>query len=222
MRFTSFVSRRKLDGTPAFFGERPAISAIRRSGLHRTRSELAARKSFTENLGGVNLRYQFSTLFSMGITAARLAFDKPLLPGDDPYELYKFSGRSSTAYSLDYTLGRSNYFLFGEIAGSRQPAWEGAGDRTGWAAIGGLLVNPARGLTLAAAWRNYGKKYQALYGSPLGESSAFAGEKGWYLGLESRLAPAWTLTAYADARSEERRVGKECVSTCRSRWSPYH
>src|SRR3546814_20271181 len=28
-----------------------------------------------------------------------------------------------------------------------------------------------------------------------------------------------TLTA---GRSEERRVGKECVSTCRSRWSPYH
>src|SRR3546814_11954386 len=26
----------------------------------------------------------------------------------------------------------------------------------------------------------------------------------------------------AAGRSEERRVGKECVSTCRSRWSPYH
>src|SRR3546814_17969870 len=25
-----------------------------------------------------------------------------------------------------------------------------------------------------------------------------------------------------DRRSEERRVGKECVSTCRSRWSPHH
>src|SRR3546814_14048876 len=25
-----------------------------------------------------------------------------------------------------------------------------------------------------------------------------------------------------DGRSEERRVGKECVSTCRYRWSPYH
>src|SRR3546814_8753114 len=24
------------------------------------------------------------------------------------------------------------------------------------------------------------------------------------------------------SRAEERRVGKECVSTCRSRWSPYH
>src|SRR3546814_15385330 len=31
------------------------------------------------------------------------------------------------------------------------------------------------------------------------------------------IAPAGTT-----ARSEERRVGKECVSTCRSRWSPYH
>src|SRR3546814_14323456 len=27
---------------------------------------------------------------------------------------------------------------------------------------------------------------------------------------------------YAISRSEERRVGKECVSTCRSRWSPYN
>src|SRR3546814_16290148 len=26
----------------------------------------------------------------------------------------------------------------------------------------------------------------------------------------------------AGGRSEERRVGKECVSTCRTRWSPYH
>src|SRR3546814_6270867 len=29
-------------------------------------------------------------------------------------------------------------------------------------------------------------------------------------------------TVGAFRRSEERRVGKECVSTCRSRWSPYH
>src|SRR3546814_14285663 len=33
-----------------------------------------------------------------------------------------------------------------------------------------------------------------------------------YLGVRQR----------PDRRSEERRVGQECVSTCRSRWSPYH
>src|SRR3546814_5289166 len=38
--------------------------------------------------------------------------------------------------------------------------------------------------------------------------------------LEQRMQ---TSTSAAKAhRSEERRVGKECVSTCRSRWSPYH
>src|SRR3546814_19800464 len=30
------------------------------------------------------------------------------------------------------------------------------------------------------------------------------------------------LTQLIERRSEERRVGKECFSTCRSRWSPYH
>src|SRR3546814_17538152 len=30
------------------------------------------------------------------------------------------------------------------------------------------------------------------------------------------------LAVHPVGRSEERRVGKECVSTCRSRWSPYH
>src|SRR3546814_3176153 len=30
------------------------------------------------------------------------------------------------------------------------------------------------------------------------------------------------LATWCVDRSEERRVGKECVSTCRSRWSPYH
>src|SRR3546814_13790539 len=37
------------------------------------------------------------------------------------------------------------------------------------------------------------------------------------LGLTDAFQPA---ACYL--RSEERRVGKECVSTCRSRWSPYH
>src|SRR3546814_16869089 len=52
------------------------------------------------------------------------------------------------------------------------------------------------------------------------------------IAAESRIAPPQTATPHlgghtcigvvATNRSEERRVGKECVSTCRSRWSPYH
>src|SRR3546814_16480771 len=34
--------------------------------------------------------------------------------------------------------------------------------------------------------------------------------------------PFLDLGSSSSSRSEERRVGKECVSTCRSRWSPFH
>src|SRR3546814_13972684 len=39
---------------------------------------------------------------------------------------------------------------------------------------------------------------------------------------QARIARAQRLMRESGLRSEERRVGKECVSTCRSRWSPYH
>src|SRR3546814_18223896 len=45
------------------------------------------------------------------------------------------------------------------------------------------------------------------------------------IGQHALLVPGHRLdvaVAIADTRSEARRVGKECVSTCRSRWSPYH
>src|SRR3546814_2456438 len=41
-------------------------------------------------------------------------------------------------------------------------------------------------------------------------------------GEKAGAGPVVFETTCTAGRSEERRVGKECVSTCRSRWSPYH
>ena len=40
--------------------------------------------------------------------------------------------------------------------------------------------------------------------------------------LAARLETELTSARAPALRSEERRVGKECPSLCRSRWSPYH
>src|SRR3546814_11535086 len=40
-------------------------------------------------------------------------------------------------------------------------------------------------------------------------------------GAERSPAPS-AVPTFPASRSEERRVGNECVRTCRSRWSPYH
>src|SRR3546814_16098928 len=71
-------------------------------------------------------------------------------------------------------------------------------------------------------------------GGPFCQSAASPNDGGVYSGasvgcfnqsLDFDLSNAhyrqWSAEAHID-RSEERRVGKECVSTCRSRWSPYH
>ena len=41
-------------------------------------------------------------------------------------------------------------------------------------------------------------------------------------GIETAGAGAYVTDSNNTSRSEERRVGKECTSWCRSRWSPYH
>src|SRR3546814_14742067 len=72
----------------------------------------------------------------------------------------------------------------------------------------------------------------------LGEATTIGGlsygeesPEGIKLAIDTYLAPALAgqdaanvrgALARLDKRSEERRVGKGCVSTCRSRWSPYH
>src|SRR3546814_20573999 len=59
----------------------------------------------------------------------------------------------------------------------------------------------------------------------LSDTERLFNESAW-LGLENQEYGQFRLgrqhSAAQQARSEERRVGKECVSTCRSRWSPYH
>src|SRR3546814_12936806 len=53
-----------------------------------------------------------------------------------------------------------------------------------------------------------------------GYFTAMAGK--WHLGMSRGVGPWQRGFDRSLTRSEERRVGKECVSTCRSRWSPYH
>ena len=56
---------------------------------------------------------------------------------------------------------------------------------------------------------------------------AFAGEsmarnKYTYFASKAKKEGFEQIAAIFEERSEERRVGKECLRLCRSRWSPYH
>ena len=75
--------------------------------------------------------------------------------------------------------------------------------------------------SMQAAWTAHSDSAWAV-AFPIVKQEAMAGRP--YVPLASRpydLRQA-KIPAFPGARSEERRVGKECTSWCRSRWSPYH
>src|SRR3546814_17269691 len=72
---------------------------------------------------------------------------------------------------------------------------------------------PAQG----RAWQGVGGMIARILGLSVRERWAVA-----FITFLVVLFGVWQITLLPiDARLEERRVGKECVSTCRSRWSPY-
>src|SRR3546814_11884073 len=79
-------------------------------------------------------------------------------------------------------------------------------------AVLGSNVNITHGVVLG--YMNRGSRR----GAPVIGDRSFLGSGAKIIGGIAVGAEA----AIGANRSEERRVGKECVSTCRSRWSPYH
>src|SRR3546814_17488513 len=101
-------------------------------------------------------------------------------------------------------------------------AWIGAGTRHGTPEVNGiahLLEHMVFKGTERRSAQDIAEEIEAVGGHlnayTSRENTAFYAKV-----LAEDAAPG--LDIVADIRSEERRVGKECVSTCRSRWSPYH
>src|SRR3546814_12202882 len=98
-----------------------------------------------------------------------------------------------------------------------------------------MLVETHLGLVRKIAWHVFGHVSSAIEVGDLVQIGTIAlleaarnfEERGTaafssYATTRIRGAMIDQLRRQANMRSEERRVGKECVSTCRSRWSPYH
>src|SRR3546814_13287537 len=92
-----------------------------------------------------------------------------------------------------------------------------------------LSARSAGSVSLSPVWRMESDEdysYQANYQPPgpvkgLALHGYFADDRLNVSDAKVSL-PASAECRESVTRSEERRVGKECVSTCRSRWSPYH
>src|SRR3546814_1610091 len=90
-----------------------------------------------------------------------------------------------------------------------------------------LPIYPAAGQWYATGKLNEGRMYATAIGLADGKVLVLGGWTGGRIldsaELYDPVSQVWTVAAGLDTpRSEERRVGKECASTCSTRWSTYH
>lgn len=187
---TSFYSKNKVDGNQIISeeGHVVGLSSLQETGMHRSINELLDKDVlFVTNFGG---RLAFShRMLETGITVYNTALSKNLIAASTLYQMYRFSGLTTTNMGLDLRYNMNKVSLFGEASRSSNDAY---------AFLIGINTFLNERLKLSILYHNYGRAYQNLFAMPFAESSAVSNERGFYMGFKALLHKNWQLSAYAD------------------------
>ncbi len=136
LNITAFASRLPQDASIQDGAEtddfNQFFSAIQSSGLHRTATEIANKRSVVETLSGANLNLKPNDRSEAGITLATNHFSTPILRSDDPYNLFEFKGNSNFNFGFYGKYNWQQFSFFGESAISKSG---------GIGALGGFSTN---------------------------------------------------------------------------------
>ena len=164
------------------------FSSLEESGLHATTAEIANKDAINETAIGGHFCYKTSKI-NIGATAFKSNYSATLLHAVQLYNQFEFNGKENTNLGFDYSYIFRNINLFGEVSQS---------ENTAKAFLSGLLISPDPKVTLSFLYRNYDKKYQALYSSAFAESSTPANENGYYCGILLKPFYVISINAYLD------------------------
>lgn len=188
---TGFFSHKNIDGSVSVDTTRDEITTITSfltSGLHRTPSEIAKRKTVSETIYGGNVSYIQRNL-RIGITAVHYVFGTNYQKTDKLYNLYEFSGKQNTNAGIDYNYIFRNFNFFGEVSMSANGSI---------AHTNGLLLSVDPRLTFVAMYRSFPRDFQAVYANAISENSRILNEKATYFGFRAQILKSWNLMGYMD------------------------
>lgn len=186
---TPFLSVRKRDGSFSVDDNGDSvITGFSTDGYHRTISELSSRKNIRETVYGLQGKY-FLKHFTIETGFLEYNINYPLIPADQPYNLYYFRGNHNSNSWLAVDGSIRKVYLFSEIA------FNNGLDPALW---GGLLFSPGGDASMVISYRRIPVDFKAPFGAPLTESSKSAGETGFYSGLQIGLPAGLSLSAYFD------------------------
>mgnify|MGYP000202872933 CR=1 FL=1 len=183
---TGFLSYRKIDAT---LSDEGGIKTILKTGLHRTRREIARQDIASNTLVGGNINYRHQG-WHIGATGFYTSFSLPLTPNKS--QLYKRFAPEGNAFwnaSISYGYISHRLTLSGETA---------TGDCGSIATLNAASYLCSDHFTLMALHRFYSARYYSLFSNSFSEGSDVQDENGVYLGFTWIPAHHWSITAYSD------------------------
>jgi hypothetical protein len=149
------------------------VSALRTAGYHRTENEIQNRRTLQVQTAGIRAKYTHKRL-AVGINSTYKLFNAPLVPSQQIYNRYYFSGNENYNISTDFAWFFNRINFFGEAAISKSK---------GKALIAGFESQPANTIAISMLYRNYAKDFHTISGTSFGEWSNTQNEKGLYTGI---------------------------------------
>lgn len=180
-----FASSKRLAASP---DSNEAVGALISSGYFRTPLEISKKGQVRERMAGGNLCW-LSGATRIGVNWVVRHWSSSLLKGDEPYQLFAFSGNEQINGSLDYSCTIKNVHFFGEAAVDKD---------LHRAVIAGALLSVDPKLDLSILYRCIDRAYRAAAGNAFTENSMVNNEEGIYIGIGTRFSGPWQLSAYAD------------------------
>lgn len=189
---TGFVSYKPVSATvtevDSLTGEALKFSSFYETGMHRTLSEVNKKNRINELLTGGNVTFRASK-WNIGVTAAYMQYSAELVLDNQLYNMYRFQGDRLFNVGVDYNLLLGKFYLFGELAFSRNG---------GHAFLQGIQANLSGNFALSLLFRDYSKKYQNMNSNAFGERSEAQNERGVYLGFTANPMQKLNLMGYMD------------------------
>ncbi len=191
-KLTAFYSRKAADANlsqpdSAIRGAQ-AITSIQSSGMHRTRSELADKDAFRQQVTGGHIQQNFSSL-TLGATGLWIGNGKPVQPSEQLYDKYGWQGKEAWNLGLNYEWLFRDFYFFGEIGYSHTEAL---------ATVNGLMLSLPSGFKLGAIYRYYPEDYVAPFANAFRESGQVRNEEGLFLTTAFSPFEDWQITSYFD------------------------
>ncbi|MDY0200510.1 MAG: helix-hairpin-helix domain-containing protein [Bacteroidales bacterium] len=190
-QLSAFGSYKKIDAnlTDSIVDGLPQYTSLPTSGLHRTPSEIANKKSLSEFVTGGNVSVSLNKL-KAGITGSLVnlggTFDMP----NQPYRYFEPPLKNRVNIGVDATYGIGNHLLFGEIANT---AGYGSG------IVSGALLKAHQQVHLSVIGRYYEKDFSTYYSEAFADGSSSSNESGVMVGFKILPYRNWQMNGYVDA-----------------------